>query len=109
MMIEFECLKLLPVILKRLDSLKLQDVVSSSKRWLNTKELADYVGYSIDSINKMVKEQVFLQDVHYYKPSKKLLFDKVEIDNWVLGMPSEKNSKKADEILKNILDSMKND
>ncbi len=108
MNIELEHLKLIPTILKQIESMKLQKAMSSEKRWLNTRELADYVGYSIDSINKMVQEQVFQQDVHYYKPSKKLLFDKPEVDNWVLGIDSEVSKKNVATILDDILSSMKN-
>ena len=109
MNIELEHVNLIPTILKHLERLNLPDAVSNSKRWLNTKELADYIGYSIESVNKMVKEQVFMQDIHYYKPSKRLLFDKAEIDNWVVGLKSEKNSKRTDDILQSILNSMKED
>ena len=108
MNIELEHLKLIPTILKQIESIKLHKVMSSEKRWLNTRELADYVGYSIDSINKMVQEQVFQQDVHYFKPSKRLLFDKQEVDNWVLGIESEVSKKNVETILNDILASVEN-
>jgi hypothetical protein len=59
------------------------------KRWLSTSEVAVYLGYSEDAIRTMVKNDEFVLDVHYYKPVKKLMFDKNEIDRWTMGMPSK--------------------
>ena len=82
MNISLEYLELIPKLLNEIKSLKLTQAMSSQKRWLNTRELSDYIGYSIDAINKMVKEEAFIDGVHYYQPSKKLLFDREQIDNW---------------------------
>lgn len=72
MNIPYENLELIPELLRQIQSLKLNEAMSSEKRWLNTRELSDYIGYSMDAINKMVKEEVFICGVHYHKPSKKL-------------------------------------
>ena len=56
-----------------------------NKKWLSTKELSEYLDYSQDRIHKL-KGVEFFQDVHYYKRSGKLLFDKNKIDDWVLGV-----------------------
>jgi predicted DNA-binding transcriptional regulator AlpA len=106
MNVGLEHLQLIPQILKQLESLKLSDAMQSEKRWLNTRELSDYIGYSLDAINKMVKENVFIDGIHYHKPQKKLLFDKVEVDNWVFGIKSDKQklniNNRVNEILQGI-------
>ncbi|MDD5158181.1 hypothetical protein [Sulfurimonas sp.] len=63
MNISLEHLELIPKLLNEIKSLKLTQAMGSEKRWLNSKELSDYIGYSIDSINKMVKEDVFIDGV----------------------------------------------
>lgn len=88
MNISLEHLELLPKLFEELKALRLSQAMSSEKRWLTTRGLSDYIGYSLDSINKMVQSGVFLHGVHYHKPSKKLLFDRLEVDNWVLGLKS---------------------
>ena len=35
-----------------------------AKRWLNTKEVAEYLGYSKNRIYKL-KEEVFLENIHF--------------------------------------------
>lgn len=106
MNIEFESLKLLPQMFALIEKLNNQLEDGHTKRWLNSKELAEYIGYSADAVNKMVQERVFQLDVHYYKPSKKLLFDKLEVDNWILGIENEKTTKDATTILNEILSSI---
>lgn len=59
--------------------------IKSEKRWLNIKEVANYLGYSTHQIHKLKGEE-FVLEVHYYKRSGKLLFDKYMIDKWVLGI-----------------------
>jgi len=77
--------------------------MGSEKRWLNTRELSDYIGYSMDAINKMVKNDVFIDGVHYYKPSKKLLFDKEQINNWIIGIKDNNQKTKVNVAVENIL------
>jgi hypothetical protein len=81
-------------------------VKSFQKQQLSTNELSEYISYSVDGVNRLVKDGVFVDGIHYYKPSKKLLFDKLEIDNWVKGFRSERSKLEVgllvDEVLKDI-------
>jgi len=93
----------LDTILTLLHSIEKVLTTQTEKRWLTTRELSDYIGYSLDSINKMVKDDVFIDGVHYYKPSKKLLFDKQEIDNWIIGFKSERVKRDVNLVVDEIL------
>jgi len=59
------------------------ELLGTPKQWLNTSELSHYLGYSKESIHKMVKSGEFKQGHHYHKKIKRLLFNKTQIDNWV--------------------------
>ncbi|MDQ1244003.1 MAG: hypothetical protein QG565_343 [Campylobacterota bacterium] len=107
MNISLEHLELIPKLLNEIKSLKLTQAMSSEKRWLNTRELSDYIGYSLDAINKMVKDDIFIDGIHYYKPSKKLLFDKNQIDNWIVGIREESVKNRVNIVVENILSGMK--
>ena len=107
MNIGLEHLQLIPNILKQLEVLKLNQAMSSDKRWLNSRELSDYIGYSMDAINKMVKDDVFIDGVHYHKPSKKLLFDKEQVNNWVIGIKDKSQIQRANVAVEKILEGIK--
>ncbi|MDD3855396.1 MAG: hypothetical protein A3J96_09125 [Sulfurimonas sp. RIFOXYC2_FULL_36_7] len=107
MNISLEHLELIPKLLNEIKSLKLTQAMSSEKRWLNTRELSDYIGYSLDAINKMVKDDIFIDGIHYYKPSKKLLFDKEQVDNWIVGIKDDKQKQRVNIAVENILAGMK--
>ncbi|MEK6658859.1 MAG: DNA-binding protein [Campylobacterota bacterium] len=107
MNISLEHLELIPKLLNEIKSLKLTQAMSSEKRWLNTRELSDYIGYSLDAINKMVKDDIFIDGIHYYKPSKKLLFDKEQVDNWIVGIKDDKHKQRVNIAVENILAGMK--
>lgn len=62
----------------------LKSPATPKKRWLNSNEAADYIGYSIDGLRKLKDVNLFL-DVHYFKTSGKLLFDQYALDDWVMG------------------------
>ena len=74
------------------------------KRWLNINETAYYLGYSKEYIHKL-KDSSFILNKHYYKKSGKLLFDKVELDNWVTTTTINKIDPKdiASDILKDLI------
>lgn len=57
--------------------------LSSTKRWLNTKETADYLGYSKDGLMKLKDVHLFL-DMHYFKKAGKLIFDRHALDTWIM-------------------------
>lgn len=107
MNISLEHLELIPKLLNEIKSLKLSQAMSGDKRWLNTRELSDYIGYSLDAINKMVKDDIFIDGIHYYKPSKKLLFDKEQVDNWIVGIKDDKQKQRVNIAVENILAGMK--
>ena len=69
------------------------------KRWLTTEELAKYIGYSKESIKNMIRDEEFILELHYYKKHRKNIFDKLEIDKWV--MSSNKTYNKNYELLAN--------
>ena len=53
------------------------------KKWMNTKEIANYIGYSTESIHKFVQQDILQLNVHYYKKRNKLIFDVKEVDRWI--------------------------
>lgn len=105
MEIALENLELLPKILEKLTIIEQRLDSASQKRWLNVNELSTYLGYSKDRIYAL-KDSEFIEDVHYYKKGK-LLFDRYEIDKWVMGIGSNHDKEKATEIVNRILDSIK--
>ena len=100
--VALEHLELLPKILEKLTLIekKLED--SQSKRWMNVKELGKYLGYSADHVYKL-KDDIFIEGIHFHKRGK-LLFDRIEIDKWVIGADT---SNKRQE-LKNNIDAILN-
>ena len=86
--VNFDALNKIATMEKTLDVMCKLLSENREKRWLSTAEVALYTGYSEDAIRSMVKSGEFIFDIHYYKPAKKLMFDKNEIDRWIMGMPS---------------------
>lgn len=80
MNIALENLEKINTILEKLEFI--DQKISSSKRWLNVNETATYLGYSKDHIHKL-KSTHFTEGLHYHKKAGRVLFDKVELDNWV--------------------------
>lgn len=105
MEIALEHLELLPQILEKLTIIEQRLDSVTQKRWLNVNELSTYLGYSKDRIY-VLKDSEFIEDIHYYKKGK-LLFDRYEIDKWVMGIDTPHNKEKAAEIVNRILDSIK--
>ena len=98
--IKYEYLELIPKLLEEIKSLKQN--ATSEKRWLNVTEIANYIGYSKDRIHALTNNE-FIEGRHFYKKGK-LLFDRVEIDNWVKGISSKINPKDiVTQVLKDIL------
>ena len=98
--IKYEYLELIPKLLEEIKSLKQN--ATSEKRWLNVTEVASYIGYSKDRIHALTNNE-FIEGRHFYKKGK-LLFDRVEIDNWVKGISSKINPKDiVTQVLKDIL------
>jgi len=92
MNINFESLNDIPKILTLLTSVNEKlEKGTVEKRWLNTRELAEYSGYKFETIQTKIKKGEFTQGVHYFKKGGMLLFDKTEVDNWVMGVKSANN------------------
>ena len=82
---------------------EIENKISSPKRWLNTREAAIYLGYSKDHMHKL-KANHFIQGTHFYKKAGRLLFDRLELDNWVTTYSNHINTKEiVDSVLKGIL------
>jgi len=86
MNLKLENLEKIDDILNKLNSL--EQKITSPKRWLNVRETAIYLGYSKEHIHKL-KEVHFTQGLHYHKKVGRVLFDKVELDNWVTTIHEE--------------------
>lgn len=99
--IKFENLAKIDLLIEKIE--KLESKVSSTKRWLNISEASHYLGYSKDHIHKL-KNDSFILGTHYHKKSGKLLFDKIELDNWVTFDSDTKDAIDiANEVLKDLI------
>jgi len=99
--IKFENLAKIDILLERMD--KLEAKILGEKRWLNINEASHYLGYSKDHIHKL-KNDSFILGKHYHKKSGRLLFDKIELDNWVTFNSDTKDAVDiANEVLKDLL------
>ena len=96
MEINFDNLKKIDTILEKIEIL--EQKINSEKRWLNINEASNYLGYSKDHIHKL-KDNHLIEGKHYFKKAGRVLFDKLELDNWVTT-----NQTKID--IKNITDSI---
>lgn len=97
----FENLQKIDNILEKLESL--EQKITSEKRWLNTKEASHYLGYSKEHIHKL-KNSYLVEGLHYYKKAGRVLFDKVQLDNWVQMSLSKLSTKDiANEVLKDLI------
>ena len=86
MKIDLTPLEAIPTVLKQLEIIDNKLNSNIDKRWLNTSELASYTGYKLETIKSKIKKHDFIIGVHYFKRDGKLLFDKFEIDKWVMGI-----------------------
>lgn len=105
MNINFENLEKIEEIYKLLILMRDEKLNQFEKKWLTTEELSLYIGYSKESIKKMISYEELQLNKHYFKVAKKNLFDKQAIDKWIMGIEEEVNfnsEAKADEILKDI-------
>ena len=105
-MIEMENINLIKEMAKDIELIKKFITNQTPKRWLSVKEIATYLGYSKDHIYHL-KEEVFLENIHFYKKTGKILFDRVAIDSWVLeGFNTNEINKSRRQIVDNILSSV---
>lgn len=97
MNILLENLEKIDEILEKIN--ELDNKISGEKRWLNVSETAIYLGYSKDHIHKL-KTNHFVYGTHFYKKAGKVLFDRIELDKWVM---SYSNHLKPNEIVDSVL------
>lgn len=105
MNIAFEKLEKIEEIYNLLVLLRDREMNKIEKRWLTTEELAEYIGYSKESIKNMIKNEEFVIELHYYKKNRKNIFDKTEIDKWIMGSNKTNTNNYellANRILKNV-------
>ncbi len=105
MNINFESLGKIDEIYNILLLLKNEVNNNIEKRWLTSEELSLYIGYSKESIKNMIKNEEFVIDLHYYKKHRKNIFDKAEIDKWIMGSNKANTNNYellANRILKNV-------
>ena len=105
MNVEFESLKLLPKMYALIEKLNSHLEVANTKRWLSVKELAKYLSYSSDRIYK-IKDEYFIEGIHFFKKSGKILFDRVAIDSWVVEKDTYETSQSQRQIVDNVLSSL---
>ena len=111
MNINFESLNDITKILTLLTSVNEKlEKGTIEKRWFNTRELSEYTGYKFETIKSKIKKGDFTQGVHYFKKGGILLFDKTEVDNWVMGIKSANNiayeKEETNSLVNDILDSL---
>ncbi len=108
MQINFEHLELLPKIYEKLQQIETHLENNYSKRWLNIRELAEYIGYSKESIHK-IKTNEWIEGYHYHKKIGKIIFDSHAIDKWILGEDTKSKIQKINinEIVDSILKDIK--
>ena len=102
MNIPFENLEKIGEIISLLKNL--EQKLMSEKRWLNISEASHYLGYSKEPIHKL-KNTHLIESQHYHKKAGRLLFDKYELDNWVISSTTNNINPQdiASEILKDII------
>lgn len=106
MNVEFENINLIKQMSNDMQLLKklLQD--TTTKRWLSVKEVAIYLSYSKDRIYK-IKDTIFIEGIHFYKKSGKILFGRVAIDEWVISKETTNEINQSQrQVVDNILSSI---
>jgi predicted DNA-binding transcriptional regulator AlpA len=106
MSIEMENINLIKEIAKDIETIKKSLSNQMQKRWLNTQELSKYLGYSKDRIYKL-KDEVFIENIHFYKKVGKILYDRVAIDDWMVGKESDETNSTQRQIVDRVLSSIK--
>jgi len=99
MNIALENLEKIPELIDLLNEINLKINNQVESKWLSVKQLIQYIDYSKSTIYKKVDSNEFIQNVHYYRQEKKLIFDKNEIDNWVKGFNQTNNNYENNNLL----------
>lgn len=103
--IRLEDLAMLPRILQIVESMQEELANVHTKRWLNVRELAEYLGYSKDRIYK-IKDAHLIEGEHFYNRTGKILFDRVAIDSWVVGKDDRETDITQRQVVDNVLSSL---
>lgn len=104
-MIDMENINLIKQIAMDIELIKKALANSTAKRWLNVREVADYLGYSKDRIYK-IKDEYLSEGEHFHNKTGKLLFDRVAIDSWVVGRETNDTNKSKRQVVDHILSSV---
>lgn len=100
-----EHLNLIPKMFQLIEMMSEELKNVQGKRWLNVKELAEYLGYSKDRIYK-IKDEHLLEGIHFHNKTGKILFDRVAIDSWVVGKETDETHKSRRQVVDHILSSI---
>ncbi len=107
MNIGLENLELIPKLLEEIKAVKEHIENINSKRWYTVEEVAKYLGYSKDHIYKL-KNDSFIENIHFYKKGGKILFDRVAVDEWVVkGETTDEALRTGREVVDRLLLSVK--
>jgi len=105
-MIDMENINLIKNIVQDLEVIKKAVSTIQTKRWMTVIELSKYLGYSKDSIYKL-KDETFIENLHFYRKTGKILFDRVAIDDWIVGKENHDLIQSQQKIVDNVLLSIK--
>jgi len=93
MNVDFEALSQIPQLIELVMGLKTTlEAGTIEKRWLSTSEMAEYTPYTKNTIEAKVKSKDLVRGIHYHKKDGKLVYDKYEIDKWLMGISPANNS-----------------
>lgn len=112
MNIALENLEKITDVLKILQTLQLSQInaTSKQKRWLGTKELSQYIPYTVETINKKVQNGYFLEGIHFYQKEKTRFFDREKVDEWIMSQETtptnNPNYNKKQEIIERMSNSL---
>lgn len=107
MTIELENLELIPRLLEEIRSIKEYITHMNTKRWYTVEEIAHYLGYSKDHIYKL-KNDSFIENIHFYKKGGKILFDRAAVDEWVVkGETTDEALRTGREVVDRLFLSLK--
>lgn len=100
-----EHLNLIPKMFQIIENMYEEVKTAQGKRWLNVKELAEYLGYSKDRIYK-IKDEHLLEGIHFHNKTGKILFDRFAIDDWVKGNDAHEPRESKRDIVDRLLSSI---
>lgn len=111
MNINFENLEKIEDVLKILQTIQINLVNQSSnqKRWISTKELSEYIPFSVETINKKVQNGYYQEGIHFYQQGKTRFFDREKIDEMIVSSGDNKNNPnyyKKQELIEKISSSL---